>query len=327
MAPLSLLTDVMPSRRHRRDVGARATAPTVILMYHRIGAPDDDPLQLFVSPENFRAQMEVLREAAPVVGFDALDTPATAPRVLVTFDDGYLDNLEHAVPVLEELGIPATFFVTTAALDPGAPDFWWDRLEHLVRTDDAPAVGSVVVAHPDGRRIHVDVRTPAGRRRCYVLANDILVLAAPAAQEAFLADLADQLGRVADGRATHGRMNAAQLRALHDGGLITIGAHTRHHYCLASLDEAAARAEIAGCRDDLAEVLGTAPALLAYPYGAPGTIDERHDAIAAEAGYSWACTTRRAAWFGEGSARALPRVAVFDVGPDEFRARLAEVGV
>lgn len=325
MAQLSLLTDVMPSRRHRRRDGAGSVAPTIILMYHRIGAPGDDPLQLFVSPEHFRAQMEVLREVLPVVGFDALDTPASAPRAIVTFDDGYLDNLDHAVPVLTDLGIPATFFVTTAALDPAEPEFWWDRLAHLLLTDDAPPTDAVTVGLADGRSVRVDVRTPAGRRRCFVLCNERLVYAAPAVQEALLADLAAQLGRSVQCCASHGRMNAAQLRALHDGGLVTIGAHTRHHHCLAALDEADARAEIAGCRSDLAAVLGTPPALLAYPYGAPGTVDERHDALAAEAGYSWACTTRRGAWVGEGSPHALPRVAVFDIGPDEFRSLLAAV--
>src|SRR6185295_12149507 len=107
-----------------------------VLLYHRVASHEPDVHRLCVPPEAFRAQMELLaRELDPVdlgelvEGARAGSVPERA--VAVTFDDGYLDALETASPILAELGIPATFFVCTDGLDdPG--EAWWDRLERAL---------------------------------------------------------------------------------------------------------------------------------------------------------------------------------------------------
>ncbi len=87
-----------------------------ILMYHSIGGAD----RLAVRPEAFAEQMAYLREHGytPV----PLGTHARAERpVVITFDDGYADFHEHALPVLDRFGFPATVFVTTGWLHDAGP--------------------------------------------------------------------------------------------------------------------------------------------------------------------------------------------------------------
>lgn len=114
-----------------------------ILGYHRVS---DARHTLSVTPEAFRHQIEALLDsgATPIrldAALDLLESPVTGRYVCVTFDDGYLDNLEHAVPILREFGMPATIFVATAVIDGEAAFDWfeepppalsWDEISRMV---------------------------------------------------------------------------------------------------------------------------------------------------------------------------------------------------
>jgi peptidoglycan/xylan/chitin deacetylase (PgdA/CDA1 family) len=108
----------------------------LVLMYHRVADAAIDPWGLCVSPANFREQMRVLAEMAEPVPLDRLTETlrsgrSAKPVVAVTFDDGYLDNLTAAKPVLDEFDIPATVFIATGLTGTTRP-LWWDRLANAV---------------------------------------------------------------------------------------------------------------------------------------------------------------------------------------------------
>ncbi len=98
-----------------------------VLMYHAIGTPAlGDTLGLFsLSPERFRHHMVLLAgwTQGKVVAFDTASITGTGCRVAITFDDGYLDNLEVAAPMLCELGLPFTVFVTSEFVRSGKAGF------------------------------------------------------------------------------------------------------------------------------------------------------------------------------------------------------------
>ena len=101
------------SHRPREWEGVR------IFGYHRV--TDDDDV-FAVTPREFAAQMEHLRAADVEViplreALDLLEQPVAGRYVCVTFDDGYLDTVEHALPVLERVGLPATVFVIGDVLE------------------------------------------------------------------------------------------------------------------------------------------------------------------------------------------------------------------
>ena len=142
------------------------TAPGLrILMYHRVvESPRFD--QLAVSPRRFDEQMQMLARSRKVVslheGLQALRSGALRePLVAVTFDDGYLDNLEQAAPILLRHRIPATVFVTTQFCDqtalhpryagaPGAPQRVHLDWQELLRLAQLPGleIGSHTLSHP-----------------------------------------------------------------------------------------------------------------------------------------------------------------------------------
>jgi peptidoglycan/xylan/chitin deacetylase (PgdA/CDA1 family) len=117
-------------RRARRRHGSAGAdwSGVRIFGYHRVA---DSPHVLSVAPEAFRRQMEHLR-ASPVTpihldqALDLLGSEVPGRYFCVTFDDGYRDNLENAVPVLRELEIPATIFVPTAVIDGDASYDWFE---------------------------------------------------------------------------------------------------------------------------------------------------------------------------------------------------------
>ena len=108
--------------------------PIIILLYHRVTDLSDDPEMLAVSPGNFRHHMEFLKQQFPIVRFEEDWSDLKKPAVAITFDDGYADNALEALPILEEVGIPATFFVSTGNLGTNH-EFWWHRLENILLQD------------------------------------------------------------------------------------------------------------------------------------------------------------------------------------------------
>src|SRR5262245_16613215 len=131
--PLPALDGWRESARQWRDY---LTRKVVILMYHRVVDLPSDPPLLTVTPSHFEEHMDVLRRQGCCIGLSELATrlrTGLLPRraSVVTFDDGYADNLLHAKPLLERYSIPATVFVATGLL--GADrEYWWDEIERLL---------------------------------------------------------------------------------------------------------------------------------------------------------------------------------------------------
>lgn len=139
---------------------------SAILLYHRVADVSADPDLLSVSTANFAAQMKHVRDAyTPVTLSELLERRATGTLrktdVAVTFDDGYRDNFENALPILSSLGIPATVFVTTSVIGSNDP-FPWNKpapkadeglamtREQLVALSKHPniEIGAHTVSHP-----------------------------------------------------------------------------------------------------------------------------------------------------------------------------------
>src|SRR5215471_13893777 len=105
---------------------------TLILCYHRVVEGVEDPFYLCVSPGNFAAQLEEISRAREPSALADISAPSRRPRVVVTLDDGYRDNLTNALPIAESKGVPITVFVTSGILG-NHRGFWWDRLGTLLR--------------------------------------------------------------------------------------------------------------------------------------------------------------------------------------------------
>src|SRR5882724_10394467 len=123
-------------RQARHRLKCRLAPPAIILMYHRVAELTNDPHLLVVTPEHFAQQLDAIRAyGVPLRLQDLVRSlqQGEVPRraVVVTLDDGYADNLEHAKPLLASHGVPATVFVTAGQVG-RSREFWWDELDRLL---------------------------------------------------------------------------------------------------------------------------------------------------------------------------------------------------
>jgi peptidoglycan/xylan/chitin deacetylase (PgdA/CDA1 family) len=295
--------------------GRRAPA---ILIYHRV-LPEQDPLfPGEVHRAQFDRQLGWLKSRFNVLPLlEAVQLAAEgrlpARSACITFDDGYADNAEVALPLLQKHGLHATFFIATGFLDGGR--MWNDTVIEAVRR----APGEVLDATTLGLGRHAIGNWEARRSAIGALIGQLKYL--PPAQR--LEQVAKVAGLSGADLPRDLMMSTDQLRKLHGAGM-GIGGHTVNHPILARLQAAEARAEIAQGRAALEAALDAPVRSFAYPNGKPGQdYLPEHVAMVRELGFeaavstSWGVSRGAADWF------QLPRFTPWDQGIGKFGLRLA----
>lgn len=332
---------VAPSRANGRLPLVERTAATAVLLYHRVAAPDVDPWGLAVSPDRFAEQLGAVKELATPLSAAELHGALACGRlprrgVLVTFDDGYEDNLTVAQPLLAAHGVPATVFVPSGGLtEPRG--FWWDDLERVVLGPHVlPEVlelelgGSVhrwelgpdaaaVEPHPGWRAWEPP---PTARHRAYCELYALLRPLGRARRDDALAALRAAAGLDPSATAPHRRLDLDGLSRLAAADGIEIGAHTVTHPRLTDASPDDERYEVEESKRRLEEALGGRITSFAYPHGSPGDYSERTMRVVAEAGYRGAFTACDGLVTAASRPYELPRISVGDVGGDELAAAL-----
>lgn len=272
------------------------------LIFHRI-LGDVDPM----SPEEpttawFRGLVRMLtRHFEPIRLSEALDRAAAdglSGRTLsITFDDGYADNFTNALPVLEEFGVPATFFVASGFLDGGR--MWNDTIIETIRR---LAPGRYELELPDPSAI--ELSDWQSRRSATARVITAWKHLPPAQRQAKV----DALAALANDLPTDLMMTSAQLRALAACEYASVGGHTRLHPILASLTDADAAAEIEGGKRDLEGLLQRELTLFAYPNGKLGRdYRDEHRELVKRAGFCAAVATDWGTLDASTDAFAIPR--------------------
>ena len=296
-------------------------ASVITLMYHRICdvlQVSGDPHLVSASPEIFAQQLDSLKRVGPVVSLDEalahLEGGGRGSVVLITFDDGYLDNYRHAWPLLRAAGLPATFFLTTSFVGSSAWP-WWDRIAYAVRntSHDTIAVGGETLLL--GSSLASRLRATRALQRRYERLSGC-------ATEVLIREIEDRCGCAA--QPTHRRfLDWDEAREMQAGGM-TIGAHTLTHPLLARLPAAEQYRELAESRRLLQERLGAPIDAVAYPVGHRETFGEPAVAAARAAGYRAAFRSEVDGfnsppvhdWF------RLARIAVDHLTPDLLELRV-----
>ncbi len=292
----------------------------VVLMYHRIAAVRNDPYGLAVHPERFAEHAEHLGRLGCVVPLEEVMGTGRTPTVAITFDDGYADNATTAAPVLEQAGLPATYFITTGRL--GGRAFWWDELATALLADRPMSEGiDVRVA---GRPLWLALNDSRARETSLRFLHRRLRPLPPDEVVAVVEEVAQRLDAPAppvDERSMTDEQVSGLARLQH----AQIGAHTRTHLQLAGQSEALQRSEILGSVQDLSQLLGRPVTTFAYPFGTARAVGDLAPRLSQEAGCAVACTTERRAVSGRVDAHRLPRLNVRDWSGAELAARLAEL--
>ena len=298
-----------------RAVLNRLDRPVVVLGYHRVATRPADRLSLAVSPGHFREHLRYLRERFELVRFEEDWSSARRPAVAVTFDDGYLDNLTEALPILEEVGVPATFFVSSAPLEGGA-EFWWDQLERLALEGTGHA-GRFVLQDP-GHGGEWPTGTATERETMARELNRRCMRVDDARRAGWLRQLRAWSPAGASPAAGDRPMTATELRRLAASPLVTVGAHTMTHSSLAALPEADQAREIAGSRRRLEALLGRPVEVFSYPFGTRSDYNAATIRLCREAGFRKAATAIGGHRYRWTDPFQIPRHFVQDFDLDSF---------
>ena len=299
---------------------AGASARLSVLIFHRV-LPEPDPL---FAEEMHAARFDtvcrwlaawfnVMPLDAAVAALQRRSLPARA--LAITFDDGYADNAQVAMPILRHHGLSATFFVATGFLDGGC--MWNDRVIEAVRRTRASVLDLQDGAVPRGGRYPLD--TLSARRAAIDAVIGGLKSLPPDERLAGAAEVTRRAG-VEPPRGL--MMTSDEVRALHRGGM-QVGAHTVSHPILARLDAARAVEEIGGSKRCLEQLLQAPVTTFAYPNGKPGDdFTPANREQVRRLGFVAAVST---AW-GSASARTdpllIPRFTPWDTNGLKFGARM-----
>jgi peptidoglycan/xylan/chitin deacetylase (PgdA/CDA1 family) len=291
----------------------RGGVDAIVLRYHSVAPPERareylDPA-LAIPPTRFREQIAQLHGQREIVDLDTLAARLAAgtldaPAAAITFDDGYRDNADTALPILRELDVPATFFVTTGPLTRGH-GLWVSELWRLIpRLPD----GSLTVDGGEPLEIPANParRGPLRRRLTRRFAAMTLER-----REAALDRLASRAGLERGAGLEASFCRPEDLRALQAGGM-TVGAHTRGHPHLESLPPEDHDAEVAGSREDLERLLDAPVRHFAYPNpGGTGRFPAPVRQAVERAGFTTACTSAPAPLQPGTDLLRLPRLGVY----------------
>jgi peptidoglycan/xylan/chitin deacetylase (PgdA/CDA1 family) len=287
-----------------------------IFMLHHVRPRRDTEFQpnrhLEITPEFLRAMLVHLRAR----GIDIVTVDEMHQRLIqrdfsrrfacFTFDDGYRDNRDFALPVMREFAAPLTVYAASDFAQ-GTGRLWWIALEMVV------AKAQTIEAEIGGVAVRLDAGTMDAKQAAFDRLHDWM-RALPGEH-----DVRREISALC---ARHGVDETAicrdlclswdELTPFANDPLVTIGAHTITHCNLAKQAEAVATHEMAVSRVRIETALQRPVVHLAYPYGDKIAAGTREFALAQAAGFKTAVTTRPGMIFPEsaGHLTALPRVSL-----------------
>ena len=274
----------------------------VVLTYHRIAeARLDrfyDPI-ISTTPNSFRAQINWLRNRTQILTLKELDAriqngePWKELSAFITFDDGYRDNFDVAVPILRELKVPATFFIPTEFVEsPKLP--WWDYVAYVIKKTQKQSFNLKQGRTDDRVSISIDLDQISRDMAIRVIIRAFLDKTITD-ESWFLKHLAENAEVTVEEQILGHElfMSWDQVRHLAGSEIgLSIGSHAHSHNQLSRLDAQSQRHELALSKQILESQLGYEIQSLAYPYGWPGTYDNATKSLAREMGYRLAFSSQ-----------------------------------
>jgi peptidoglycan/xylan/chitin deacetylase (PgdA/CDA1 family) len=240
----------------------------LVLNYHRIGSADGtarDPDLWSAQAGELDDQVGFLAEHFDLIRPDQIQDVLTQREraVMLTFDDGYRDNYDVALPILQKHAVPAVFFIATGLLDEPRLS-WWDEIAWM--TAHAPAGAS-------------------GVSRVRELTSLYKSLGAADAREHLLDRIATETGsgRAPEGLGRDEWMTWPMVRSLEAAGL-SVGGHSHTHPVLARLSPAEQQYEIETCARRIREELGHSMRWFSYPVGLRDSFDPHTRELVGQSG-------------------------------------------
>lgn len=337
---LDLMLEKLRRARHAAVNFRKRFSPTgVVLMYHRVAPFAIDPWDLNVEPEHFDQQLGIIKKhTQPMHLADLADAYAAGQRpdrfCVLTFDDGYFNNLQFAKPLLDQHDIPATVFVSTGYTG-RQREFWWEELDDLLLSPmtlpqrlelalgnqtHAWDLGLAADAYHDPTHRQPDPVREARLSLYFKVWEPMQVLGE---DQRFIAldTIRQWSGWDGKPRETHRAMTHDELNQIVEGHTVQLGGHTVRHPYLPGLPVDQQRKEILEGKAELEGFVDRTVNTFSYPFNShtPDTVD-----IARAAGFKAACTGGEESVWHNTDRHQLARFAVENWDGPAFERRLLQ---
>ncbi len=292
------------------------------LLYHRVNVLERDIHLLAVSPDHFYEQMVWLKRNFRIVRFEDDWDRLEGEAVCITFDDGYMDNFSMALPILEELNIPATIFICTGSINT-ENELWWDELERYLLDEEKH--------YPENFYLQDDffgcgwaTKTYRERRELYDTMHWLMYNKIDVKKRLeWMKQLKSWSGCSGQGR-TENCVLQTDTGQKYLSPLLTIGAHTQNHPSLKSLPRQQQYSEMAVSQSMLSTLFERKITVFSYPFGGKGDYDETTIEICRELGFYKAAANYPAIWSPGCDPFQIPRHIIRDWGKEEFVKKVGE---
>ncbi len=299
--------------------------PAVIFIYHRVTKLEIDTQLLAVSPDNFNEQVSFLKKNYNVVTADEfahlIQSKKKFPKhtALITFDDGYADNYNEVIPILESNNAEAIFYITTSHINT-TNELWWDELERILLT--GKKLPQVINLKIKGKDFSFPTSTDEQRNETYFILHPLLKWQLPLHRENLLLELRNHVGVNVTGRATHRLLTFEELKKLHASKSAVIGAHTHSHSPMSMFNKDVQMHEMKMSKDFLVQLLNTKIEHASYPFGSKKDFNADSIEVCKALNFKMTCANYHNQVHSWSNLHALPRVLVRDWNLNEFKEQL-----
>ena len=314
----ALMDEIYQNVRFDRPISVKRNFAN-ILLYHRVTERNVDPWNLKVTPRHFEEHIKYIKNNYWIARFEDDWTNINEPFVVVTFDDGYIDNYDIVLPILEKYNVPATIFVSSGYVDTKRL-FWWDDLVQLIMnsksyTDFLEAENADLGRYGKSTEDKIKILNAT---------RDKLKNLLPSQREEIFKKWKENLVDATEDfyHKTDGAMTSEELRKLAKSPLVTIGAHTVTHSMLSVEPQEMQQWEFAESKHRIEEIIHRPVTVMSYPFGSRKDINEFTPTIAKECGYEKAAVNWQGTANQDTDAFLLPRNPQRDCNVDEFSKML-----
>ena len=260
----------------------------IVLNYHRLGEPNGQPYDdgtFSATAEEFEVQVDILKKKYSVVTLDEAvhlatnKQPIGGAAILLTFDDGYLDNFQIAYPILRSHGVQGTFFLISSFV--GSSELtWWDQIAYDIKR----ATNRVITLdYPNRMQFDLTQQDPADVIRALLALYKQFPVRSDAAR--FLACVEKACEPKPRNAGERLFLNWNEAADMHANGM-AIGCHTHTHPILSQLTVEEQYQELKTVKDTIEARLSISATVLAYPVGKRTTFTPQTQEVLQELGYS-----------------------------------------
>lgn len=298
----------------------------LILFYHQIAEREYDPFCLAVTRKNFFLQLKFLKRYYQIISMDKLifhlknGGNKTKKYIVLTFDDGYSDNYSNARPILKNLKIPATFFISSVNINKTEP-YWWDSLTALF--DPCIKLSNIIKVKFNNREFIWKINSATKHKAFFEIHSLVQRLPVNTINK-IIDQLRLKVKYPAEPAIPYRAMNEVEIGNLAKNSLFCVGAHTHNHLFLSKQPAQTQKREIVMNKQILEKIIRLPVKYFSYPYGTKESYTAQTMRYLKENGFQAACSTSRGIVALGVNLYELPRIPVCNWNIMRFESEIED---